>query len=811
VLYSSPSKLCSVVSSSVGKIILSGLVSVWLLTDPLDISIEAKIQLNAIVFGYAMFTLARFMKLQMRQHCLQAFDERRAHPVRPPPKPDPVEDKISYRSQRASRKALVDEMRASSAIARQHRRAQQIYNDESSREWSSCWLNVKLVYLPFFLSMFISWLQHLYHPQWLMLAYIWLGVCSWLQLMDVKLEQTFGFNPFHAFTESFSIVVNILQSVVHLGFLCIIVSIDFLIKSVGHCIRQSFVSHVCWNTDLCWFEALCIWRFLVKTLWQVIPSSLSTQVGSVILCLPTGSIGFLEALNIAFFVGNFCPFFKNVVSFIRVDIPSAYRESITSDNDDSTNLAVDLDSILTDNIEAEVKSEEELIHSLTMPPIRVPASTFIAPSSKWLFTLSRVFGLLKCPKALLLLSFSWLLGSSTSSVHASPHDVSYTAISHPIRIEPDSFDVSVCMERLGWRERRQFKRISSKVEQVLFAKLMKEPSQPISSPIDLEPTPESIYRAKAYSFLRGLDLADEARQWLVASHLDKAVLGRQSSDLRKVEDVSIDLRTGTKSSYVEKSVLVGAVESVFNSLGQMGVTPLIVDSGASCCVTPRREDFISYSESSVRIKDLSGVNKVAGEGLIEWTVVDKHGKPCTITIKGYHVPKASVRLISPQCLCQAFKGTKGIQDHEIYVIKLIGGAVLEAPYGAANLPILKLSDPDNPECRWLKCFSFRNTSPTLWSDNVMAAKNQNLTAAQKELLRWHQRLSHAGLTTIHNLCRQKRAARVDTVNELEAIREGAMLPCTFNVPAAVCDGLLCAACQTANASRRAPTVCSGSS
>jgi hypothetical protein len=139
-------------------------------------------------------------------------------------------------------------------------------------------------------------------------------------------------------------------------------------------------------------------------------------------------------------------------------------------------------------------------------------------------------------------------------------------------------------------------------------------------------------------------------------------------------------------------VQVQAVESAFNSLGQMTTTPLIVDSGASCCISPHCEDFATYSTSSVKIKDLSGINKVEGEGLITWHVLDKFGRKCSINLCSYHVPTALVHLISPQCVFQTFRGSHESQDGEQYVLRLMNGSVLEAPYGSANLPILQLSD-----------------------------------------------------------------------------------------------------------------------
>jgi hypothetical protein len=121
--------------------------------------------------------------------------------------------------------------------------------------------------------------------------------------------------------------------------------------------------------------------------------------------------------------------------------------------------------------------------------------------------------------------------------------------------------------------------------------------------------------------------------------------------------------------------------AVFNTLVDGIDSPLIVDSGASCCVSPHREDFITYHESKVKVKDLSGTNKVAGEGMIRWKVLDKDGREVELEIKGYHMPKASVRLLSPQALFKSIGGSKGNQDALCYIIKLPGDMTLHAPYG----------------------------------------------------------------------------------------------------------------------------------
>ncbi|KAL7475018.1 hypothetical protein ACHAW6_000952, partial [Cyclotella cf. meneghiniana] len=57
---------------------------------------------------------------------------------------------------------------------------------------------------------------------------------------------------------------------------------------------------------------------------------------------------------------------------------------------------------------------------------------------------------------------------------------------------------------------------------------------------------------------------------------------------------------------------------------------------------------------------------------------------------------------------------------------------------------------------WAQCFAFTTADSKIWSQHLLAADNTNLSPAQKELLLWHHHLSHAGLTTIHNLLRVKK-------------------------------------------------------
>jgi hypothetical protein len=43
------------------------------------------------------------------------------------------------------------------------------------------------------------------------------------------------------------------------------------------------------------------------------------------------------------------------------------------------------------------------------------------------------------------------------------------------------------------------------------------------------------------------------------------------------------------------------------------LSSVIVDSGASVCISPHRSEFVTYNESRMKIKDLSSSNQVAQE------------------------------------------------------------------------------------------------------------------------------------------------------------------------------------------------------
>ena len=72
---------------------------------------------------------------------------------------------------------------------------------------------------------------------------------------------------------------------------------------------------------------------------------------------------------------------------------------------------------------------------------------------------------------------------------------------------------------------------------------------------------------------------------------------------------------------------------VYNGSMQNGL-PLIMDTGASVCISPRQKEFIYYQNSKAKIKDLSKTNTVFGEGIVSWKVRNTTGKIVNLYLPG---------------------------------------------------------------------------------------------------------------------------------------------------------------------------------
>ena len=235
--------------------------------------------------------------------------------------------------------------------------------------------------------------------------------------------------------------------------------------------------------------------------------------------------------------------------------------------------------------------------------------------------------------------------------------------------------------------------------------------------------------------------------------------------------------------------------------------PLIADTGASICITPLWSDFVSYYPSRLSIKDLSSSNKVSGEGLIHWHVVDRCGNNHTLTVQGCHIPQAEVRLFSPQTLLRQAGGHLTVTSNKL-TLHLADGTILDAPFCPKNnLPCFTMAGQFDPQQTnfWTSTFDFSQdqalTYPALLTDD-----NTNLNAAQQELLLWHHRLSHASLGRLQLLTRDRAWLHDRDTNKSHALYSGPFLPCTTKARTCDIQHLKCIACCCAKAQRRSTSA-----
>jgi hypothetical protein len=85
-----------------------------------------------------------------------------------------------------------------------------------------------------------------------------------------------------------------------------------------------------------------------------------------------------------------------------------------------------------------------------------------------------------------------------------------------------------------------------------------------------------------------------------------------------------------------------------------GDLPIVIDTGASLSLTPIWDDFIGNLEETPLSKliGLSSKTEVIGVGTVEFTIQVLFGVVRTIHTRAYYVPKATIRLFSPQSYFQ---------------------------------------------------------------------------------------------------------------------------------------------------------------
>jgi hypothetical protein len=117
----------------------------------------------------------------------------------------------------------------------------------------------------------------------------------------------------------------------------------------------------------------------------------------------------------------------------------------------------------------------------------------------------------------------------------------------------------------------------------------------------------------------------------------------------------------------------------------------------------------------------------------------------------------------------------------------------------SRLPLLPFVPSDMPSSFWCDAFAY-SSADVAKTKSVLHSANQNLSGSQKELLLWHQRLSHANLVWIQTLMGDRKWLQ-DT-STASFLHSGPFIPSTLRAPTCDVRSLKCSACLCAKATTR---------
>lgn len=267
--------------------------------------------------------------------------------------------------------------------------------------------------------------------------------------------------------------------------------------------------------------------------------------------------------------------------------------------------------------------------------------------------------------------------------------------------------------------------------------------------------------------------------------------------------------------------------------------PIVIDTGASCSVTPIATDFVggipSKCTKTTRMEGLNGEHTpVLGAGPISWDIEDVDGVRAQLKTIAYYAPKAQIRLFSPQAFF-AEQSTLNNLDLKLYVsnddatLEISKTTTLRFPIQQTNkLPLmlthqaLHPAEPTTQQRHSSTANRFTNFANFLCSEafnyfnkemsfvynnsvpaprrmddikdiqSVLKQSNWNLTDEQRELLLWHSRLGHIGFKQVQSLLAKPRDP-----NQKRIIKPR-------NNKCSHCQLPLCEACQYAKQKRHNP-------
>ena len=277
------------------------------------------------------------------------------------------------------------------------------------------------------------------------------------------------------------------------------------------------------------------------------------------------------------------------------------------------------------------------------------------------------------------------------------------------------------------------------------------------------------------------------KRWLGRRHHIQAY--RKFANAHHLRDITTNMASLTTAEALH--AILQAPTKLRDTMPKDGSFPIIWDSGASISVTNDKADFLTFTKVSPRHNNVMGVAqglKFSGFGEVLWSFLDEKGTLRSFKLPALYIPSATTRLLSTTSLLQSYSGE---------LIEQTGrGMRLSSTSDGQRNAVEATINPNNslPTSTGYSYGKVMEAANTLVNTvSTTAATNTNLGPADKELLRWHNRLGHIGMRKVQFLMRTGVLATSEATRRIH----GAACKLT-NLP-------LCSGCQFGKQRRRPET------
>ena len=204
----------------------------------------------------------------------------------------------------------------------------------------------------------------------------------------------------------------------------------------------------------------------------------------------------------------------------------------------------------------------------------------------------------------------------------------------------------------------------------------------------------------------------------------------------------------------------------------------VIDTGCSSPISGFEQDFVAGTlrvlDTPVNIRGIAGAVPIRKTGLMRWQVITNSGRVKTFEHQGYFLPGLGTRLLSPQVALEDPKS-------DLEQFAMLRGRKAKFTWKGGDTMTLTC----DPQTRLYTLTCFHDV---LYAAEVLAMsgfvdgeKNQNLTASQKLLLKFHHILGHQCFRWIAHAAREGwlgggvRSVRISEHVALDAVKCAACL------------------------------------